>query len=104
MPIALIIQALLFGIVHLNVIQGLYAFAVGIILGLLIMWSDSLLLPIALHMGMNLSGVILSELGAGISDTASLVMLIISFILVPVCMLFIYTRKTDKQPDNTTNY
>lgn len=89
---ALVIQALLFGIVHLNVIQGVYAFTIGIILGLFIIWYDSLLLPVAVHMGMNLSGIMLSEFGQGISDTAGYFMLILSFLLVPVCMLFVYFK------------
>jgi len=90
--VALVIQALLFGIAHLNVVQGSYAFVLGIILGLVALWSDSLLLPIAVHVGMNLSGVFLSEFESGISDIAGLVMLIISFLLAPACMLFIHRR------------
>lgn len=89
-PAAIITQALIFGIVHLNVIQGLYAFVIGIILGLALLWSDSLLLPIAIHMGMNLSGVFLSEYGSAISDTAGMIIMIVSFLLIPVCMLFLH--------------
>ena len=95
-PAALVIQALLFGIVHLNIIQGSYAFVVGIILGLFVLWSNSLFLPVAVHMGMNLSGIVLSEFGEGISNTGSMFMLIISFILVPVCMLFLYFKTREK--------
>jgi len=54
----------------LNVIQGAYAFVIAILMGLFAVWFDSLFLPIAFHMGMNLSGIILSELGSGLSDLA----------------------------------
>ena len=44
MPVwaALIIQAFLFGLAHLNFIQGSYAFVLGIIMGLALMWSKSI--------------------------------------------------------------
>lgn len=93
---AIIIQALLFGIVHLNVIQGSYAFIIGIILGLLVVWYDSLFLPVAFHMGLNLSGVILSEFGQGISDMVGIYMLIISFLLMFACMIVLKHRTKEK--------
>ncbi len=95
MPVwaALIIQAFLFGLAHLNFIQGSYAFVLGIIMGLALMWSKSIYPPISIHIGMNLSGIILSEYSDVLSDNISIFLLIISFILVPVCGIFIY-RKT----------
>lgn len=91
-PAAILIQALLFGVFHLNVVQGIYAFAIAILMGLFAVWFDSLLLPIAFHMGMNISGIILSELSPGLSEMAGMVILIVSLILVPVCTLFLYHK------------
>ncbi len=87
---ALTAQALLFGIVHLNVIQGAYAFVLGLLMGLSFLWSRSLLLPISIHMGMNLSGVFWSEFGDRLSVPAEKMLLIASFILIPACMIFLY--------------
>lgn len=101
--LALVIQALLFGIVHLNIVQGIYAFLIGIVLGLSIIWSKSLILPVFIHMGMNLAGIVLSEFGAGINSLASLFMLIISFLLIPICMLFLYHKTREEKANNTSS-
>jgi len=95
-PAAILIQALLFGIIHLNVIQGAYAFVIAILMGLFAVWFDSLFLPIAFHMGMNLSGIILSELGSGLSDLAGVIILIVSAVLIPVCTLFLFYKSREK--------
>lgn len=96
---ALAVQALLFGIVHLNVIQGAYAFVLGLLMGLSFLWSRSLILPIAIHMGMNLTGVFWSEFGDLLSVPAEKMLLIASFILIPACMLFLYAVTThNKKP------
>lgn len=97
MPVwaALIIQAALFGFAHLNLIQGSYAFALGIIMGLSLVWSKSMYLPIAIHVGMNLMGIALSQYGNALSDTTSMILLFVSFLLIPICIVYIY-RKTKK--------
>ncbi len=94
---AVILQALLFGLVHMNLIQGAYAFALGILMALTMIWSRSLLLPIAIHIGMNLSAVLLSEFGKGISDLAGNIMLLISCILIPAGMVFLYLKTKKNQ-------
>ncbi|MGN6712846.1 lysostaphin resistance A-like protein [Anaerocolumna jejuensis] len=55
-----ILQALLFGIYHMNIIQGLYAFAIGLCFGLVRYVFHTLAASIALHMSVNLSGILLS--------------------------------------------
>lgn len=51
-----LIQALLFGIYHGNLIQGLYAFCIGLLLGYLAVRYDSLIIPIVVHALFNLFG------------------------------------------------
>ena len=50
---AIIIQALLYGVFQMNLIQGLIAALVGILLGFIKEKKDSLILCILLHMSMN---------------------------------------------------
>lgn len=59
--VAIVIQALLFGIYHLNVIQGSYAFFIGLLLGFVYYRSNSILAPILIHIAVNASSVIVSE-------------------------------------------
>ncbi|CAM2921313.1 CPBP family intramembrane glutamic endopeptidase [Hathewaya histolytica] len=53
---ALIIQAVLFGIMHGNSLQGLYAFALGITYGLIYAWTKSLYGSMLAHIVFNLLG------------------------------------------------
>lgn len=57
--VANIIQAAFFGIVHLNLIQGVYAFLLGLILGFVRRRYDSLIASIIGHITFNIAGSIL---------------------------------------------
>lgn len=65
--IANIIQAALFGILHMNIVQGLYAFVIGLVLGCVAGKCRTVFLPIMIHLIFNLSGVVLGMLPAGSS-------------------------------------
>ena len=60
--IANIWQALLFGIIHLNVIQGVYAFTVGLFLGWVCHRGRGIKYSILLHMIFNLFGAVYAGL------------------------------------------
>ena len=53
--LAIIIQALIFGIYHGNIIQGTYAFLLGILIGFLVHKTDNLLAGITFHIALNIS-------------------------------------------------
>ncbi len=63
--VANLLQALLFGVYHMNLIQGLYAFCLGMVLGLTRHVSGSILVPAFIHILFNmtsyLTGYIFSE-------------------------------------------
>lgn len=54
--VANIVQAALFGLVHMNIIQGIYAFGLGLILGYLCHCFESLWLAMAAHAVFNFMG------------------------------------------------
>lgn len=58
---AIVIQAVIFGLVHLNVVQGAYAAAIGLILGYIYYWSGSLFASILVHMVLNSSSILLEQ-------------------------------------------
>lgn len=62
-----IIQAALFGFLHMNIVQGLYAFVIGLVLGYVAGKCRTVFLTIVIHLIFNLSGVVLGELPAGAS-------------------------------------
>lgn len=90
LPIALILQAFLFGLAHLNIIQGSYAFLAGILMGISLIWSGSLLLPMLMHAGMNLSAVFLSHYGQHLSENLLFILTMVSFVLIPVCFVLLF--------------
>lgn len=96
---AVIIQSVLFGISHLNIIQGTYAFLIGILLTLSFVWSRSLLLPIVMHMGMNLSGIFMSEYGDYIDNTTTFAILVFSILLTIAGTVYLYSRSKDTAKD-----
>lgn len=56
------IQALLFGVLHANLVQGLYAFVFGLVLGYVYGKYERIWLCMLLHGVINLSGVVVSML------------------------------------------
>ena len=62
-PAAILISALVFGIFHGNVIQGIYAFLIGIFFAWLMERTQRILVPIVGHMSANLLVVLLHDSG-----------------------------------------
>lgn len=58
---AMICSALVFGIYHLNVVQGVYAFVLGLFFAWVYERYDSLWAPIAAHMSANLCVILLGS-------------------------------------------
>ncbi|GAA0866468.1 type II CAAX endopeptidase family protein [Paraclostridium tenue] len=60
--IAVLVQALIFGIIHGNFVQGIYTFTLGIGLALVYMYYDSLWACIILHIVFNLMGDLIIQM------------------------------------------
>ncbi len=80
-----ILQSLLFGIMHMNWVQGVYAFIIGLALGILVERYDSLLPGMIIHFIINFSSStwfpkVISEMD--ISLTAGIMMVAISGAIV----------------------
>lgn len=57
-----LIQAVLFGIFHMNLVQGIYTAVLGFLLGYLTWRYDSILAPMAMHALFNLFGTAIVDL------------------------------------------
>lgn len=60
-----LIQAMVFGIYHMDMIQGIYAFGIGLILGYVYEKTRTLMAPIFLHMVINALGFLIQILSMG---------------------------------------
>lgn len=92
------VQALLFGVYHFNITQGIYTLFLGIILGLAIVWTKSIWAPIMIHMVNNSVSYIFSFL----ADENEIVLasvgvgLFIALILFPILMRYLYRTRMDR--------
>lgn len=57
-----LLQAAVFGIYHWDIIQGIYAFGTGLLLGYIYYKSRTLLAPILLHMLINATGLFMDQI------------------------------------------
>ncbi|MFR3072537.1 MAG: lysostaphin resistance A-like protein [Paeniclostridium sp.] len=89
--IAIIGQALAFGLAHGNIVQGIYTFIVGIALALIYIYSGSLVGSIVLHITFNMCGTLIPELGA--INPMMLYMVIILGIVCLVISIFRILKK-----------
>ena len=75
--LANILQAAMFGLFHLNWVQGCYAFVLGLILGYVCEKGKSIYYSIGLHFLFNFWGTFVSALLSGIKNTVVLGLLMI---------------------------
>nr|WP_010681269.1 type II CAAX endopeptidase family protein [Acetivibrio cellulolyticus] len=79
---AIIVQAVLFGVIHFNIVQSSYAFVTGVVLGIVFVATKSLFAPIIIHLSFNTLNVILSEITINQQlEQYSLIILVASFLI-----------------------
>lgn len=67
--VANLIQAVLFGIYHANLVQGIYAFIMGFVLGIVAYKYDSIYPAILLHLAYNFAGTLLGAVGESLPES-----------------------------------
>ncbi len=91
---ALIIQGILFGLFHLNLVQGLYASVTGIAMGMAYVFTGSLWVPILIHIVNNTSAVLLPD--SLMNDPVIYMMLLSLMLLVPLGLWVLYRENQGK--------
>lgn len=82
--VSLIIQALVFAFMHGNIVQGIYTFILGIVLGIIYIYTNSLYGSMLMHIIYNLLGaVVLSKLYSAFPISAYICM-----ILAVICIIY----------------
>lgn len=88
--LANLMQAMLFGVFHMNMIQGIYAFCLGLFFGYVCEKSGSIYNSILLHLLFNFWGTVLSQF-FGISNTPfSIIFWFIFAIVMTIGGLFVF--------------
>ncbi|GMQ63023.1 CPBP family intramembrane glutamic endopeptidase [Vallitalea maricola] len=97
---AVMIQALFFGIGHMNLVQGTYAFLIGIILGYVVIWTGSLYSSIILHIVINSLSTIISNMqGKAIGYNYLLTFIGTGVLLTIIGLRIIYMISEKKETD-----
>lgn len=77
-----LIQAILFGVIHVIPIQGIVAFVMGLLLGYLYGCTRNIIITIIVHLVFNFSSLILSVIPIGeVAPTAFFIILLLSLFL-----------------------
>lgn len=93
--IAILLQGLLFGLYHGNVIQGVYAFLLGAVLGLITNKTHSVLYGIILHMAINISLLFVPDIL--LNSTIGCILSSIVGLCIFVVMLILALRAKNKK-------
>ena len=90
---AALVSAALFGLYHMNLPQGLFAFLFGLLLARVHHRFDNLLAPVALHFSANLLSVILTYTGAKYPNPTVLWISMICMFAITALILVFVVRK-----------
>lgn len=92
-----LVSAALFGLYHMNLIQGIYAFLLGILLAGVYQKYDNLWAPVLLHFGANLLSVILVYTGMEYSATWIYILDMVVMFAVSAAIWFFAIRKVPSE-------
>ncbi|WP_343842075.1 CPBP family intramembrane glutamic endopeptidase [Faecalicatena contorta] len=90
-----LLQAVLFGVYHMNLIQGIYAFLIGIILGCILKLGRSIYPAILFHILFNLFGSYLDFLVVYTNSPLLFIMVAAAAVLLTAAGLRLYKKGAD---------
>ena len=90
---AVVISSALFGLVHLNIFQGLYAFLLGVLLCMMYVRYRNLWVPVIAHIVFNVANVLLGSI-PGVEETNTLFILFPGLLITIVCAILLLKRTT----------
>ncbi|MCD8130615.1 MAG: CPBP family intramembrane metalloprotease [Lachnospiraceae bacterium] len=90
---ALLLSALLFGVYHGNLVQGIYAFAIGAVLGMAYRDSGSFGLIAAIHGLVNVIVFLMSNLGLFPTGTAGITSGAVLIAMGVICLEMVIRRE-----------
>jgi len=95
-----IIQALVFGIYHMNIVQGIYAFFLGLLFGYVAYRLNSIWASIMLHGIVNASGLVLGIIlpGALFESTMGMIIFAVLCSAITVLLTLLYHIPENNEP------
>ena len=96
--VANLIQAVAFGIYHFNLVQGIYATVLGLVLGYVAYKYDSIFPSILLHLVYNLVATLLGALAGVLPDTI-VTQIVLIVIMLAAALFGIWLLKEDRKEE-----
>lgn len=96
--VANLIQAVAFGIYHFNLVQGIYATVLGLVLGYVAYKYDSIYPSILLHLVYNLAATLLGALSGVLPDTI-VTQIVLMVIMLAAALFGIWLLKEDRREE-----
>lgn len=87
-----LIQAFLFGLFHMNMIQGCYAFVIGLVLGYVCEKGGSIYYAIFLHFLFNLWGTVIAGLLEGVTHPVAVILFYVAVIVSTIIGLLLFMK------------
>jgi membrane protease YdiL (CAAX protease family) len=104
--LAVLIQAALFGMIHFNLLQGIYAVILGVVFGCIYVRFKSLWYPVIAHISFNMIGQLLSALASdteaadtGGNAVGGVLVLVFGLLLSAVFAYFLLRRPAAPEPE-----
>ncbi|GKX30617.1 hypothetical protein SH1V18_30970 [Vallitalea longa] len=101
---AVMIQAIFFGIGHMNLVQGTYAFLIGIIFGYVVIWTGSLYSSIILHITINVLSAVITNVQIQNMDFNYLITIIVTGVLLTIIGLRIIYAMRQNEENKVTEF
>lgn len=101
--LALILQAIIFGVAHGNKLQFIYTFILGLALALTYHWSNSIITPIILHCTYNILGTLLVPMLVYYTQNLIYVYMVLGGIGSIVLMMHLYKIRPNNSSEMTAN-
>ncbi len=94
--ISIFIQAIIFSMMHFNIIQGIYTFILGVVLAIVYVYSESILTCMILHMVYNLFGTVVIGKLLNVNPNLGIILIIVAIVCLIVGTLQIVNKYSDK--------
>ena len=92
--VIVVLSGVIFGIFHLNIVQGVFTTFAGILFALAFLWTKNLWVPIMLHLGNNVFAVLIGELPETLLESTWFNTLFVALIVfVPISFYMLYQER-----------
>lgn len=91
--VALVVSAILFGLYHMNVVQGVYGFLMACLITYAYVYFDSFKIPVMIHVISNILAYGLSYLPATFAGLVNWPVCIVCLVVAVICLWMLYRQK-----------